>query len=445
MMAKALHFLTASRSHSAKHRFSTGSSISCGALSLLSATMSARAQQGLPTALANDAATQARSQQEQQLEDYTYKKGDFRLLVMPAMTLEWNDNVTTTQQGQDDDFIILPTVGLLSSYPLTDRNILQLNVTAGYSEYIKHDSLSSFYLSSGSGLSFDVYIKDILINLHDQFSYMQNSAANPGVANTGTFGTFDNRIGPTVSWNLKKVVLTLGYDHENELSTSGTLSQVDHSTESGYGRVGYQWNSKLTTGVEGTAAYTAYDQTVLNDNTSYSIGVYGDWKPDEFLEIQPRVGYTITEFQQTSSALRTSDIGSWYADLNLSHKITRSLSYSLDVGHQVSGGVQADADENYYANLGLNWDFIKGNRFVPSLFYRHGNQGAGSSLLPGVSNPNLVSETYDWYGGSIGFSHAFTKRLDLSLNYQLTERSSTGAQRGYAQNLVTLQITYHAL
>jgi len=406
--------------------------------------MSARAQQGMANALANDAATQARSQQ-QQIQDYTYKYDDFRMLVTPALSLEYNDNATTTQHGQEDDFIILPTVGLLSSYPVTDRNILQLNVTVGYSEYLKHNDLSAWYLSSGSGLSFDLFVKDILINFHDQFSYVQNSAANPGVANTGTFGTFDNRIGATANWSLKKVVFTLGYDHENDLSTSGTLSQMDHSTESGYSRAGYKWNSKLTTGLETTAAYTEYNDPVLNDNTSYSMGVYGDWQPDSFVHIQPRVGYTITEFEQTSSALRTSDLGSWYADLNISHDITRSLKYSLDVGRQVSAGVQSDADENYYANLGLNWNFIKGNRFSSSLFYRHGNQGTGSSLLPGVSNANLVSETYDWYGGSVGFSHSFTKRIDLSLNYMLTERSSTGADRGYQQNLVTLQITYHAL
>jgi hypothetical protein len=443
-MAKTRKFHPPAPWQPANRRLPRRGLVSVGLLSLFSATLSARAQQGLSTALANDAAAQARSQQ-QQIQDYTFKYDDFRMLVTPALSLEYNDNVNASQKVQEDDFIIMPTVGLLSSYPLTDRNILQLNVTAGYSEFLQHNDLSTWYLSSGSGLSFDLYVKDILINFHDQFSYIQNATANPGVANTGTFGTFDNRIGPTVDWSLKKVVFTLGYDHENELATSGTLSQVDHSTESGYSRVGYQWNSKLTTGGEATAAYTEYNDAVLNDNTSYSIGVYGDWQPDSFIHIQPRVGYTITEFEQTSKLLRTSDIDSWYADLKISHDITRSLSYSLDAGHQVSAGLQSDADENYYAKAGLNWDFIKGNRFTTALFYQHGKQGVGSRLLAGASDPNLVSETYDWYGGSIGITHAFTKRIDLSLNYELTERSSTGVERGYAQNLVTLQMTYHAL
>lgn len=405
----------------------------------------ARAQQGLTDALANDSAAQARAQQ-QQLQDYTFKSGDFRMLVVPAMSLQWNDNVTVSQGNQqEDDFIVMPTVALTSSYPLTDRNILQLDFTLGYSEYLKHSDLSSWYLQSASGFSFDFYIKDILVNLHDRFSFVQNSGGNADVANTGTFGTFQNSVGPTVQWNLKKVVFSLGYDHQNELSTSSTLNQVDHSAESADARVGYQWNSKLTTGLEGSLSSMAYDDAVLNNNTSYSIGVYGDWQPDAFIHFTPRVGYVIDQFDQTSRALRTSDVGSWYADLMLSHDITRSLTYSLDVGHEVSAGVQSDVDENYYARSTFTWNFIKGNRFTTSLFFQHGNQGQGSTIIPGMSNPNLVSENYNYYGGNIGFSHAITSRIDLALNYQITERTSSGAQRSYTQNLVSIEITYHAL
>ncbi|HUA67121.1 MAG TPA: hypothetical protein VMA13_01120, partial [Candidatus Saccharimonadales bacterium] len=150
---------------------------------------SARAQEGLNDEMANEAADRARASQEG--ANYTFKSGDFRMLLVPSLSMQWNDNINCTDTGKEDDFIILPTLGVIMSYPLTDRNLLQLNVAAGYSEYVKHSSLSSFYLSAGSGLSFDVYIRDILINLHDQFSYIQNSSANPQVAGTGTYGTFN--------------------------------------------------------------------------------------------------------------------------------------------------------------------------------------------------------------------------------------------------------------
>jgi len=61
----------------------------------------------------------------------------------------------------------------------------------------------------------------------------------------------------------------------------------------------------VTTGIEGTGSFTTYDQMVLNDNNSYSVGVYADWQPDKYFRCQPRFGYTIFQFQHTSQTNRT--------------------------------------------------------------------------------------------------------------------------------------------
>jgi hypothetical protein len=408
--------------------------------------ISAQAQEGLIDAMSNDSAERMRSKQEQS-PDYTFKSGDFRMLLVPSVSLQWNDNINCTETNRQADLILLPTVGVDMSYPLTDRNLLQVNLTMGYSDYIFHQDLSSYYLQSGSGLSFDLYIKDFLINFHDQFSFVQNTAQNPTVAGTGSSGTFQNSAGLSGKWNLKKLNFTLGYDHETILSTSGQLADIDNSTESGYGRAGYEWNSKLTTGVESTASYTYYDQNTLNDSTSYSLGVYGDWHPDSFLEVQPRIGYTIDEFGQTSQSLQNSTVNSWYADLNISDNISRSIAGSLDVGHQVSPGTQSNVNEDWYANSGITWKFIRGLTFQTTLFFQHGNQGQGTTLIgPPLPNNNLVSnEIYNWYGGGLGINRDITRRLNLSLNYTFTQRTSSLSERGYTQNLVGIVLTYHSL
>jgi hypothetical protein len=320
-----------------------------------------------------------------------------------------------------------------------------LDVSAGYNEYCLHPHLSSWYLQSGSGLSFNVAIKDILINLHDNFSYSQNTSANAAVAGTGTYGTFSNDGGVSANWALRYITFALGYDHQNTLATSSQFDDTDNSTEDGFAKVGYILNSAVTAGVEGSASYTAYDQNALNDNTSYSIGVYGTWKPDSFLQVEPRVGYSVEQFEQTSQSLQTSDIGSWYADLNISHQITRSINYNIDVGRNVGLGVQSDADVYWYANGGITWNFIKGFSFNPQFFYQHGNQGQGSQLI-GVPDPNLISdEIYNWYGGSIGFTYAITKRFTVSWNYSFTQRTSSLPDRGYTQNIIGMQLSYHPI
>lgn len=419
----------------------------CVAASLLLA-FSASAQDALRNNVAIGEAQQARSLQEQS-SDYTYKNGAFRLSVVPSLDMQWIDNINLSSTNVEDDFVIRPTVGITTSYPISEQNLLSLNLTAGYSTYLKHSSESSFYLSSGSGLSFDVYVKDVLINLHDQFSYEQDSSQNSAVANTGTYGTFQNSAGLSASWDLDTVTLSAGYDHQNVLATSSGFDGTDHSAEMFFARAGYNVSSRLVVGLEASASLTTYDQDILNNNQSYSLGVYANFKPDSYFQFQPRAGYTISQFQQTSTNLTTSNLKSWYADLDVTHAITKAISYSVDAGRSVGLGVQSDATETYYVTPSVTWNLRKDWTINASMSYNYGQQGVGSTLSPSLP-PELrdllvSSEDYSWYTGTLGFSHAITRRFDFSFNYRVTLRSSSGEDRGYTQNQVELQLSYHPL
>jgi hypothetical protein len=399
----------------------------------------ASAQQALMNSLPAGTATDQNLQLQR--TDYTYKNGDFKLWVTPAMDLMWIDNIYLTQTNRQDDFVLRPTLGLITSYPISQEYLLQLNLTVGYNKYLNHDELDSFYLQSGSGLSFDVFVKDIDFNLHDRFSYVQDPSQNSQVANTGTYGTFQNTAGLSASWNLTRLVLSTGYDHQNSLSTSSQFNDTDLSSELFFARAGYVVSPRLTTGLESSVSLTTYQQDVLNNNQSYSIGAYADYKPDEYFELQPRAGYVIYQFDNTSQALRTSDLNSWYADLKVTHAITDALSYSLDAGHRVSLGVESDASQAWYVTPGVTWNLRKDWIIQGSMSYENGKQGIGSTQIGPAGN--LVSENYSYFNGTVGFSHAITKRISFSLNYRLTLRSSSAQDQSYTQNEVDLQLSYH--
>jgi hypothetical protein len=203
----------------------------------------------------------------------------------------------------------------------------------------------------------------------------------------------------------------------------------------------------VTTGIEGTGSFTTYDQMVLNDNNSYSAGVYADWRPGKAFRIQPRFGYTIFKFQHTSQIpasllnllnitnTQTSDLNSWYADLNITHQVTDAIGYTLDAGHEVLTGIQSDAIEDYYVRPAINWNIIKNVNLNTSFSYEHGNQGQGNVT------GNLV-ETFDWLGVNVGASYSIIKKLSLGLNYRLTLRSSNVANNEYTQNFVGITLTY---
>ena len=401
----------------------------------------APAQEALQNSLAGEAAAESHKVHPESLP-YTFKTGDLRVLVTPSLNGSWNDNINIAHTNTQQDFIITPAVQILTTYPVSQLNLLSLNVGIGYDKYLDHPDLSTWSLQSGSGLSFDIYVKDLWINLHDNASYSQDSSQQSAVANTATYGTVANTVGILNTLDLEDVTLTLGYDHRNTFSESGQSSanqfqSQNNSSELLVGRAGLVVHPKVTVGVEATGTFTTYDQQVLNNNSGFSTGVYADFHPSQYFQVSPHLGYTETYYQHPSQSIQTSDQGSWYANLSLSHHITDAVSYSLTAGHNITQGIQSDAIEQDTVDLGIGWNIIKDLGLTTSFSYTHGNQGQGN-----VSG-NLT-ETYDWYTGNLNLSHPITKKLTASLSYRVTVRSSDIPSNAYTQNLVGLMLTYQA-
>jgi hypothetical protein len=419
---------------------------------------SASAQEALRNMQAGITAADARNQQMQSpAEDYVAKWGDFRLALVPSMGVAYNDNVNLSQTNVLDDYIVTPGIDVKASYPLSKRSLLYLDVTVGYNWYLKNSQFSSFYLnsSSGTGLSFDIAVKDVTFNLHNWITYSQgvgdnavttgptsglaNNSVNGSIANTATYGTFQNTAGLSATWDLNQVTLSAGYDHQNVLATSSEFNYLNHSAELLFARAGLQINPRTTAGLEATAAFTSYQQAVLNDNNAYTVGPYIEFRPGSFFSIIARGGYTIYNFQNTSATIQTANQNSWYGELILAHQPTESVSYSLQAGREVQLGVVSDLLQDWYVRPNLTLSIIKGLDISTSAFFEHGTEGVGSvGSVPGNSNG-----TYNWYGGGISLQHEFTSRLALALLYRITVRSSEIPNTSYLQNVIALQLTYH--
>ena len=408
--------------------------------SLLLAVKTAPAQDALQNSLAGDATAEARRLQLAS-QPYTVKTGDLKLLVVPSLGLDWNDNVNLSQTSPQEDFILRPLLNLGASYPLTKGNWFQLNAGVGYDEYLQHSEYSGPRLLSGSALSFDFYVKDFWINVHDRSQFTEDSAGVAAVAGSGRYGGFDNFLGPEVTWDLRGVVLTLGYDHENFIAASSHFDYLNRASESMVARAGLKLNPRLTAGVEGTGSYTEYDERFLNDNTGYSAGVYADWRPGSYFRVQPRAGYAAYLFEQTSQSIRAVDQDSWYAGLTLSHAVTKALSYSLSVGHELRLGVTADSITDTYVRPSVTWNIIKDVTLTGNLSYEEGRQGFSGQGF--TSQGGGTAEHYDWFTAGVGVKYSPMKRVTTSLNYRLTLRSSDVAGLGYAQDLVGLLIAYN--
>jgi hypothetical protein len=396
------------------------------------------AQEAIRSSLDGTAAATA-VQKQQQSSDYTYKNGDFSLFVIPSVSLQWNDNINLTKISPQSDFILTPMLGIQANYPIGKQNLLNVSVNVGYEKYFDHNQYSQFTVNggSGSGLSFDLVVKDVRFNIHDRFQYAQLGAQQAAVAGpgTGTYGTFVNTIGVTAFWDMSRLTLTLGYDHQNTLATSSQFNQVNQSSELFNVQAGYLVDSALTAGVQSTASLVNYQENQLNNNTVYSFGVYADWKPGDYFTIHSGFGYSLYDASQTSASIQSQTVNSWYANLTLTHQPVDYFSYALSGGHELTPGYQSGAIEDWYIRPSATWKLIENVGLTTSVFFEHGDDVGGQL----ASN----SETrFDWYGGEVNLSYSPIKKVTTSLFYRLTFRTSNVYANEYTQNLVGVQLTY---
>jgi hypothetical protein len=349
--------------------------------------------------------------------------------------MDWNDNIALSKENGLQDLILRPLLEFTGSYPVTPNNLLRFNVGVGYDKYLQHSDFSDLRLVSGSELAFDAYIKDFWINLHERFQYLQDPAEQGSLAATGRYGGLDNTAGLSTTWNLQDLVLTLGYDHENFVSSSSAYAYLNRASELFVARVGLRLHPRVTAGFEAGGSLTTYDQTFLNDNQSYSGGIFADWKPGSSFRARARGGYMAYLLDQTSQVIKGVDQDTVYADVTVSHEISEAITYSFSAGHELRLGTSADLVEDTYLRPSIDWNIIKNLIFSTYLSYEHGKQGQGSQT-------SAIAETYDWLGTGLRLSHQITKKLSLTLKYRLTVRSSDVADRQYAQNLVGLRLTY---
>ena len=152
---------------------------------LASLTQEAVGQEALRLSLAGDAATRANREATATIGYYNLLLGRTAWRFSAGLSAEYDDNVSLQPQNPEGDFIFRPNFNAQMHRPVTEKNSLDISLGVGYSEYLQHGDLNQFYINPGSGFSFDIYLGDFAINLHDRISVTENAYENPGANSNG--------------------------------------------------------------------------------------------------------------------------------------------------------------------------------------------------------------------------------------------------------------------
>lgn len=401
-------------------------------LALLFLTPALRAQEAVRPSLAGEAAAEARRQSIEQIP-YNLLLGPVRFRFSVTTGIEYNDNINLAETNKQDDIIIRPQFNVNAIWPVTQLNTLRLDLGLGYSFYINHPNANTngVVISPGSQLAFDIFVQDFRINFHDRFSLQQDPVAQLQLSNVVDYGRFENTGGVSVLWDLNKAVLTFGYDHYTYVSTTSTFSYLDRNAEELTFSAYFALTSTTGAGLETSAVYNYYDQSVLNNSVTYSVGPFVETQLTNYLKLRASVGYQFINFDRGGSVGDLSDGNDYYANLLLSHRINAAITQTLAAGHESQLGVNSNFVVLNYVRHTANWNIINGILLATELFYEDGDDSGG-----------LFSEHIQRYGGAATIGYQLTPHVTLGLRYQYTQKQSDQLGRDYKQNRVSFDGTY---
>jgi hypothetical protein len=290
-------------------------------------------------------------------------------------------------------------------------------------------------------------VGDFRINIHDRFSVEQDPVSAASLSNVADYGRFQNTAGVSVLWDLNAVVVTVGYDHYNFISTTDTFEYLDRAAEMVNGSIAFTPNSTMAVGLEGAFVDTYYDQNTLNDSQSYSVGLFLETQVTSHVKFRIAGGYQNIDFDNTGIVNDPNDLEDFYANALLSHRVNSVLTHSISAGHETQLGINSNYVRLNYVRHNANWNILYHTLLSTELFYEDADDsgGAGPLLVPGpggfLFNP-FQAEHLHRYGGALTLGYQLTQHVTLGFRYQYTHKESDLILRDYSQNRVSLDGTY---
>jgi hypothetical protein len=406
---------------------------------LLCAVSFVRAQDAVRPSLAGEASSEARRQDIQRIP-YNLLIGPVRFRLSATMGVEYNDNINLAEVGEQDDFIFRPQVNFDAIWPLTQLNTLRMDIGLGYAWYLDHSEANTngLLINPGSQIAFDIFVGDFRINIHDRPMLQQDPIAQLALSNTIDYGRFENTGGVSVLWDLNKALVTVGYDHYTYVSTTSMFDYLNRNAEIGSATMSFAVASTTSVGVEGNAVFTNYDQNLLNDSETYSVGGFVETQLSNYLKVRGAAGYQWISFDrgfiQNLLGLPFTDDGeaaNWYANILISHRLNATLKQTLSAGREAQLGINSNYITLNYVRHTASWNIIRNTLLSTEFFFEDAEDSGG-----------FIDEHLQRFGGALTVGYQLTPHVTLGARYQYTQKDSDVFLRDYKQNRVSVDGTY---
>jgi len=378
---------------------------------------------------------------------YNLYWGPVSFQIESDLQTEFTDNVLNSAVNRSSDEIIRPDVRLRSYWPITDLNALTLSLGVGYEYYVNNTQLNADapLISPDSEVALVLYVKNLRFRFHEAFSYQeslytggaysQQTGQWINLQNIGTFGRIDNLAGLLADWDLGAFVLSLGYDHENFISTLSTLDYLTRTSELFSSSLDVAVGPELHSGVEAKASWNDYQTGQLTDNWRARVGPFVEATPGEYVKLRAGGGYDGVFIPPNAAGMAT-DSTPYYAYGRAIHTVNDWLAYSLTVAHENQLGWNTANMVATYVGFSTSLKFIDRVELTPAFYYGLGEESGPSYYR------SFYNEKYNYFVISLGTAYHFGERWTGDLGYSYIQKDSDIAGNAYYRNRFTVGLTY---
>jgi hypothetical protein len=367
---------------------------------------------------------------------YNLRWGDLRFQASATFQTEWNDNIALTDTAREEDLILVPELRLKALWPITEANLLNLTLGIGYEAYIRHPADSFLVITPGSALSFDVKAGEFRLNFHDRFTYENDPSLYGNISGLARIGGLFNTAGFDVARDFQAVTVTLGYDHQDFISSLSEFNELNNSQDTGTVRVAYRIQPGAVAGIEAGGGATSYEKSALSSYNSYDVGAFVDWQVTARLKAVGKAGY-VEYFYDTPMLTGRPSIPDYYLSVAAKGALSKMLSYNIEGGRENTVSVDGSLLQQWYVSVGGAYEVLRQGQLTVGIRYENAHQP-----FEDAAETAYFASSYERVLLQTAFTYPITRKLAASLAYKLIIKNSPTTIAQYTLNDIVLGLTF---
>lgn len=382
-------------------------------------------------------------------DDYNMAVGPLRFSIAAGVGVEFNDNITLSDDDRISDIIIRPLLNLEVAYPMTESNTLRLSLGLSYAKYLDHSEYDTggLLFSPNSALALTFQAGAIEVTLRDRFSYQEEPYTVAPLSNVGNYRRYENQAGIEINWPINQnFSFSAGYDHYNLWTKDSEFSSQDRAIDTVFMHPAYQLTPGIEVGLFASLSNIDFDTDERQDGGALLVGPTIDVQFNEQVALYAEVGFQSLKFdgesrfdseflrgltdEERSLFRDDSDASNVYFKFELSHKASDVFEHALSASRTAEIGFASDFYDLYHFEYNARFTGIRNFDIGPSLFYEH------------YETSGRFGESADRWGAAIGIRYSLTNNITLGLDYRYLYKTSDLPNNDYYQNIVFLSAYY---